>query len=154
VIVSLSATGIANPARCNRAAASASSIAGETRGLTPPSSASSASNSVVRSSTGEKGGRGLGGDDLHGAGALHQRAGERAVARAEIEGDRELAADQIEPIEQPVGDFGMQKIGGACCVLSKSGGAVAVQAPGTPIEQRQCPAGRRHRGGAQSAGVS
>src|SRR5205814_2016170 len=51
VIVSLSATGIANPARCSKAAASLSSIDGETRGLTPPSSASSASNSAVRSST-------------------------------------------------------------------------------------------------------
>ena len=50
MIVSLSATGRANPARCSSAAASPSSIDGETRGLTPPSSASSASNSAVRSS--------------------------------------------------------------------------------------------------------
>ena len=38
VIVSLSATGSAYPARCSSAAASPSSIDGDTRGLTPPSS--------------------------------------------------------------------------------------------------------------------
>jgi hypothetical protein len=38
--------------------------------------------------------------------------------------------------------------------LSEPGGAVAVQAPSTPVEQWRCPVGARHRGGAQSAGVS
>ena len=50
MIFSASATGIAKPARKSTAATSPSSAAGDTRGLAPPSSISSASRSAFRSS--------------------------------------------------------------------------------------------------------
>ena len=174
VIVSLSATGIANPARCSSAAASPSSTVGDTRGLTPPSSASSASNSAVRNSTSvlppkhrreqqpvrlqrpaeldqrarqigapmqretagdeieagvaKRDQLGVGGDARRAARAASKPAAGSAAttssmparsasARASApsraprsSADRKLAVDQVEPVEQPLGDLRMQKI--------------------------------------------
>ena len=76
---------------------------------------------------GKKQSRGLGGNHLRGSGSLRERTGESAAARAEIERGRKFAPHQIEPVEQPVGNLGMQKIGEPSLALSKPRGAVAIE---------------------------
>ena len=74
--------------------------------------------------------RRFGHDDALRARPLRQPAGEDAVARAEIEHIGKFPVDQVEAVEQPLGDFVMQKIDRA------RRRAVAVGAPGAAIEQR------------------
>ena len=83
----------------------------------------------------QKGGGRLGRDDLNSAGPHRHCPHQRAVPRAEIQDDREFAADQIEPVDQPIRDLGMQKIGPAPLTSRQARRAVAVQAPGAPVEQ-------------------
>jgi len=72
--------------------------------------------------------RRVGGDHQAASPAPSEEARQRAVAGAKIEHRGEVAVDQVEPVDQPLGDFPMQEI--------SAGGAVAMGAPGAAVEQR------------------
>jgi hypothetical protein len=55
---------------------------------------------------------------------------QRPLIGPEVEDGAELPADIVEPLDQPVGDFGVQKPNTAAARR-----ALAVKAPGTPVKQ-------------------
>ena len=80
---------------------------------------------------GEEPRRRLGGDDKPGTVPRGEDAGEAAVAGAEIERHDKFPVDDIEPVNEPVGDLGMEKIDRTAACR-----AVAMKAPGAAVEQR------------------
>jgi hypothetical protein len=55
---------------------------------------------------------------------------ECAVTTTEVEGDREFAADIVEPIDQALGDFAQEKI----VLRQKRRGSLAMQSNAATIE--------------------
>jgi hypothetical protein len=86
---------------------------------------------------------------MHGAGPLSQGRRNTSIAGAEIERDRKLPLDQIEPVEQSLGNLDMQKIHPA---LPRC--ALAMRPPGAPVEEGSSILRQAHRAGFQSGGVS
>ena len=73
----------------------------------------------------------IGGDDPLGSRPLFECAGQRACVRAEIKGDAKSSPDVAEPVDQPAGGNGMQKIDAPAARR-----ALAMQPPRPTVEQR------------------
>ena len=74
---------------------------------------------------------GFGGDDTLDPRSMGERPRQRAVVRAEIEHRAELAANIVEPVDDPLGDLDMQKVDAPATRRT-----LAVQPPSAAIEQR------------------